>query len=45
MHAPHETVEHTHANILLRALECQPSWVGTYGDIVNHQFNLAYASK
>ena len=37
-HAPHNTIiEHTHAKVLVIALECQVSWVDTYDEDVNHQ--------
>ena len=39
------TIEHAHAKILVSALECQVSWGDNYGEVVNHQCNLAYASK
>ena len=45
MHVPHKTIEHTHAKILESALEHQVSGVDTHGEVVNDQYNLAYASK
>jgi hypothetical protein len=45
IHLPHNTIEHTHAKILVSALEHQVSLDDTYGEIGNHQCNLAYASK
>ena len=44
-HTPQNTIEHTHAKTLVSALEHQVSWGDTYDDEVNHQCNLAYASK
>ena len=45
MHAPHNNIEHTRAKILVSALERQVSWGDTYGEVVYHQCNLAYATK
>ena len=44
-HLHHNTIEHTHTKILVRALERQVSRDDTYGEVVNHQGTLAYASK
>jgi hypothetical protein len=45
MHTPHNTIEHTHAKILVSAFERQISWGGIIDEIVGHQHNLAYTSK
>ena len=41
----HNTIEYTHAKILVRALERQVSWDSSYDEVANHQCNVAYASK
>ena len=44
-HAFHNIIEHTHAKMLVSALERQVSGGDTYDEVVNRQCNLAYASK
>ena len=44
-HPPHNTIEHTHAKILVSALERQVSSDDTYGEGVNHHCSLAHPSK
>ena len=36
MHTPHNTIEHTHAKILVSALERRVSWGDTAGEVVGH---------
>ena len=43
-HPPHYTIERLYAKMLIRALERQVSQVDNYGEVVNHQCHLAYAS-
>jgi hypothetical protein len=38
-------IEHTHAKTLVSTLECQVSRGDNYGEVVNHQRDLTYASK
>ena len=49
MHTPHSIIEHTHAKILVSAVESQVECQVRRGDdddgIVDHSCNLAYASK
>ena len=44
-HAPHNTLEHIHAKILVSALELQVSRVDTYGEVVNHRLKLNNTSS
>ena len=39
-HTPHNVIEHTHAEILVSALERQVSWDDTYGEVVGQYRNL-----
>ena len=41
----HNTIDDTQAKILVSALERQVSWLDTYGEVLNHQYNIAYTSK
>jgi hypothetical protein len=45
MHAPHNTIEHAHAKILVSTLECQVSRGDTYYEIINRQCILEYTSE
>ena len=38
-------IEHTHAKILVSAHECKVSRGDNYGEAVDRQCNLSYASK
>ena len=41
----HNTSEHTHVKMLVSTLAHQVPWVDTDGEVVNEQWNQAYASQ
>jgi hypothetical protein len=44
-HEPRNIIEHTHAKLLVSALERQVSWGDTNDEVVDHFCNPTYASK